>query len=292
MPNYDNDPEMKRVMQKFHDRTTQRFQEYDEKLKEQRQIFKDKCDKEIRKIILKDKIEKELTEKFVALDTNITTKDIPTCVCEKSSAEKTEKFCHNCGKTMGAIAPSWGFVSGIGYAAWTNYVAAKILEAGIKRGIEEGLSQIMKFTITSFPRAKTPSIAVTQLLSSGHFNSKITLFDIVQNINSTINGELEAKGFSEFSYIINVMSKKKTLNAFNSNFSQYSTPVTEAIDAAELAEGLKLATNTSILNNTIIASIVSIVVIVLVMVIIYLILRYRRKKQMNKKLQYIKLLKE
>ncbi|EWC87688.1 hypothetical protein PFNF54_03536 [Plasmodium falciparum NF54] len=76
-------------MQKFHDRTTQRFQEYDERLQEKRQICKDKCDKEIQKIILKDKLEKELMDKFSTLDTDIQSDAIPTCICEKSLADKT-----------------------------------------------------------------------------------------------------------------------------------------------------------------------------------------------------------
>ncbi|ETW39403.1 hypothetical protein PFNF135_06210 [Plasmodium falciparum NF135/5.C10] len=58
--NYDSDPEMKRVMQQFVDRTTQRFHEYDERMKTTRQKCKDKCDKEIQKIILKDKLEKQM----------------------------------------------------------------------------------------------------------------------------------------------------------------------------------------------------------------------------------------
>ncbi|EUR82666.1 hypothetical protein PFBG_00011 [Plasmodium falciparum 7G8] len=138
MPNYDNDPEMKRVMQQFHDRTKQRFQEYDEMLQEKRQICKDTCDKEIQKIILKDKIEKELTEKFVALDTNITTKDIPTCVCEKSSAEKTEKFCHNCGYALGSIAPNIGLLGGPGIYGWKIATLAFVKEFAAEAGAAKG----------------------------------------------------------------------------------------------------------------------------------------------------------
>ncbi|CDO61956.1 rifin, partial [Plasmodium reichenowi] len=78
--NYDNDPQMKRVMQQFGDRTTQRFKEYEERMKTARQKCKEKCDKEIQKIILKDKLEKELTEKLFTLQTDISTDDIPTCV--------------------------------------------------------------------------------------------------------------------------------------------------------------------------------------------------------------------
>ncbi|KYN92979.1 rifin, partial [Plasmodium reichenowi] len=54
MPNYDNDPQMKKVMQQFDDRASQRLREYDERLQEKRKKCKERCDKEIQKIILKD----------------------------------------------------------------------------------------------------------------------------------------------------------------------------------------------------------------------------------------------
>ncbi|ETW48419.1 hypothetical protein PFMALIP_03534 [Plasmodium falciparum MaliPS096_E11] len=47
--NYDNDPEMKAVMQGFDRQTSQRFEEYNERLLENKQKCKDKCDKEIKK---------------------------------------------------------------------------------------------------------------------------------------------------------------------------------------------------------------------------------------------------
>ncbi|KYN92996.1 rifin, partial [Plasmodium reichenowi] len=60
MPNYGNDPQMKEVINNFNKQTQQRFHEYDDRMKTARQKCKDKCDKEIQKIILKDKLEKEL----------------------------------------------------------------------------------------------------------------------------------------------------------------------------------------------------------------------------------------
>ncbi|ETW51725.1 hypothetical protein PFMALIP_00150 [Plasmodium falciparum MaliPS096_E11] len=139
MPNYDNDPEMKRVMQKFHDRTTQRFQEYDEKLQEKRQICKDKCDKEIQKIILKDKLEKQMAEQLTTLDTNITNDDIPTCVCEKSLADKVEKGCLRCGGILGSAMPQLGLIGGSAL-----YVAAvkSSVELGIKMGIQRAITNL------------------------------------------------------------------------------------------------------------------------------------------------------
>ncbi|EUT82881.1 hypothetical protein PFAG_03630, partial [Plasmodium falciparum Santa Lucia] len=134
--NYDNDPHMKEVMEIFDRQTSERFHEYDERMKTTRQKCKDKCDKEIQKIILKDKLEKQMAQQLTTLDPNITTEDIPTCICEKSLADKTEKFCLNCGKTMGGVAPGWGLVSGLWYATWTQYVT----QAPIQKGIEAVIS--------------------------------------------------------------------------------------------------------------------------------------------------------
>ncbi|ETW43926.1 hypothetical protein PFNF135_01703 [Plasmodium falciparum NF135/5.C10] len=132
LANYDNDPQMKEVMDNFNKQTQQRFDEYDERMKTTRQKCKDRCDKEIQKIILKDKLEKQMAQQLTTLDPNITTEDIPTCICEKSLADKTEKFCLNCGKTMGGVAPGWGLLSGLGYVGWTNYVTQTALQKGIE----------------------------------------------------------------------------------------------------------------------------------------------------------------
>ncbi|SOV84075.1 rifin PIR protein, putative [Plasmodium reichenowi] len=90
--NYDSDPQMKEVIENFNKQTQQRFEEYDERMKTTRQKCKEQCDKEIQKIILKDKLEKQMEEQLSTLETKIHTDDIPTCVCKKSVAEKTEKF--------------------------------------------------------------------------------------------------------------------------------------------------------------------------------------------------------
>ncbi|ETW58829.1 hypothetical protein PFMC_05288, partial [Plasmodium falciparum CAMP/Malaysia] len=93
MPNYDNDPQMKKIMDKFSKQTQQRFEEYDDRMVEKRKQCKDKCDKEIQKIILKDKLEKQMAQQLTTLETKIDTDDIPTCICEKSIADKVEKGC-------------------------------------------------------------------------------------------------------------------------------------------------------------------------------------------------------
>ncbi|CZT99160.1 rifin [Plasmodium falciparum NF54] len=291
IPNYDNDPEMKRIMQQFDDRTSQRFHEYDNRMIEKQQKCKDQCDKEIQKIILKDKLEKELMEKFATLQTDIQNDAIPTCVCEKSLADKTEKFCLNCGKTMGAVAPAWGLISCIGYVGWSQYVAAKIVEAGIKNGLEVGLLKVTEAatSMSQLTASDIPKITIEKMLSSGTFTDKMTFSDICNYINTIMSSELESKGYTKYTFALENIAKPSKIKY---HYSKQSADVLAAITEGKTAESLKLSPYTSILTNTIIASIIAIVVIVLVMVIIYLILRYRRKKKMKKKLEYMKLLKE
>ncbi|SOV78340.1 rifin PIR protein, putative [Plasmodium reichenowi] len=291
IPNYDNDPQMKEVMDNFNKQIQQRFEEYDDRMVEKRKQCKDKCDKEIQKIILKDKLEKELTEKFVTLQTDIQSDAIPTCVCEKSMADKTEKFCLNCGKTMGGVAPGWGLVGGLMYAGWTNYVAGIAAKAATKVGIDkaiEGLGNI--YTLSQF--------------SYMDWTAKITattydkVMELVQIVNQVSNMCVDPNPAMESSFCMASLSISN--NGQNSRFieliskeaAKAATKAGEVAKDAELAEVANYASTTSSLSTGITASIIAIVVIVLIMVIIYLILRYRRKKKMKKKLQYIKLLEE
>ncbi|SOV83857.1 rifin PIR protein, putative [Plasmodium reichenowi] len=289
--NYDNDQEMKVVMENFNKQTQQRFHQYDDRIVEKRMQCKEQCDKEIQKIILKDKIEKELTEKLGALKTDIRTEDIPTCFCEKSLAGKTEKVCLNCGKNMGGVASGWGLLSGIGYVAWTNYVAGIAAKAATKAGIAkaiEGLGNIFELYKVTF-------MDWTKMVTPTTYDKVMELVKIVNSVNNMCDASevAENTSFCTASYTLNTRGKS---SLFMQQISQQAAKA--AADAGEVAktagatETAKFATNTSILTNTIIASIIAIVIIVLIMVIIYLILRYRRKKKMKKKHQYIKLLKE
>ncbi|SOS81727.1 PIR protein, putative [Plasmodium sp.] len=321
VPNYDNDPETKSVMQQFLDRTTQRFQEYDEKLKEKRQICKDKCDKEIQKIILKDKIEKELTEKFVTLDTYIATKDIPTCVCEKSLADKTEKFCHNCGYGLGSIAPNIGLVGGPGIYGWKIAVLASVKEFAAKAGAAKGAVAAEAAGKKAIIGALQNFFRIDNLNGTpfqSFFNS--TPYTDVPKIASAIDTQmtescsstLAKSGYEAFCGL------RKTLKIIaepGEPMVEQKTVITEGVtqlvikakgtadfEAARVSSGTssKIITKGNALieagfnssTTSIYASIIVILIIVLIMVIIYLILRYRRKKKMKKKLQYIKLLEE
>ncbi|ETW17857.1 hypothetical protein PFFVO_03251 [Plasmodium falciparum Vietnam Oak-Knoll (FVO)] len=143
--NYDNDWEMKSVMDNFNKQTQQRFEEYDERMKTTRQKCKEQCDKEIQKIILKDKLEKELMDKFATLQTDIQSDAIPTCVCEKSLEDKMEKECLKCAQNLGGIvAPSTGVLAGIAEGALYVWKDAEIIAAkaaAVTEGAAKGLAE-------------------------------------------------------------------------------------------------------------------------------------------------------
>ncbi|SOV84228.1 rifin PIR protein, putative [Plasmodium reichenowi] len=300
--NYDNDPEMKRVMQQFQDRTSQRFHEYDDRMKTTRQKCKDRCDKEIQKIILKDKLEKKMAQKFATLQTDIQNDAIPPCVCEKSIADKVEKVCLRCGNVFGGgVAPSVGLLGGIGEAAMSawkvaalKYAIVAAREAGAAQGSIAGNAhgmEIVSFFLKGlkidqlFPRIYNPFVTTKP-------------FTEVTNLYSSILGEYRATCTgSEISCTLPIDHVPKVLEEALRKATQSAADLTkttsQSVTAAIKAEKTgEIAATYGAWKTTIIASIVAIVVIVLIMVIIYLILRYRRKKKMKKKLQYIKLLEE
>ncbi|CDO61541.1 rifin [Plasmodium reichenowi] len=282
--NYDNDPQMKKVMDNFNKETQQRLREYDDRMVEKRKQCKEQCDKEIQKIILKDKLEKELTEKFATLQTDIQNDAIPTCICEKSLADKTEKFCLNCGKTMGGVAPGWGLVSGLMYAEWINAAMEAAAQKGIEEGVKYGIEELSNFFVLN---KLIPISQIQSLINPANYFKKMTYVMFTQEVKISKCSE----GLNSNSRFCQFASYQKP-----QDFVKAASSIADnAKMTAELAEeeAMKAAAPAlSTYSNAIIASIVAIVVIVLIMVIIYKILRYRRKKKMKKKLQYIKLLEE
>ncbi|CDO61655.1 rifin, partial [Plasmodium reichenowi] len=302
MSNYDNDPKMKSVIDSFNKQTQQRFHEYDDRMIEKRKQCKNKCDKEIQKIILKDKLEKELTEKLSTLQTDMQSDAIPTCVCEKSVADKVEKGCLRCGGVLGGgVAPSVGLLGGIGIYGWKMGVPAAAAKAAAKveaafAAIEEG----MKSTIGGLE--VVPGLHTllqekfTDLVTPTNFYCEKALVAAVKNVKDTycVGNAIDTQAFCNY-------------KGTGGNPLWYAERVKPAAEVGEHTYKTVLASKTQIFTeknlaaveatNTscqtaIIASIVAIVVIILIMVIIYLILRHRRKKKMKKKLQYIKLLEE
>nr|SPJ13433.1 rifin PIR protein,putative [Plasmodium sp. DRC-Itaito] len=290
--NYDNDPQMKRVMQQFEDRTSQRFHEYDERLQEKRKQCKEQCDKESQKIILKDKLEKELTEKFSTLQTDIQSDAIPTCLCEKSLADKVEKGCLRCGGVLGGgVAPGvWLFgtfaVNKVTSALTTAAIAAA-KQAGIEAGVQAVIAKIME-------SGSIFNIVLTGVDWSNFINpSNYNTFDgLAKAVTNAVDWCKNTGNFLDrnMSMVQSILSNKETaFSNYVTGGKQVTAATTKSVKTAKLGE---VATQTTPLYNAITYSVLAIIIIILIMVIIYLILRRRRKKKMKKKLQYIKLLEE
>ncbi|KYN93010.1 rifin, partial [Plasmodium reichenowi] len=108
---YEKDAEMKSVKEQFDDRTSQRFEEYEERMKDKREKRKEERDKNIQKLIEKDKMDKSL-------------------------AEKVEKGCLKCGCALGGVAASVGLLGGIGIYGWEiSAIAAAAKKAGDAIGV-------------------------------------------------------------------------------------------------------------------------------------------------------------
>nr|SPJ13301.1 rifin PIR protein,putative [Plasmodium sp. DRC-Itaito] len=301
MPNYDNDPQMKEVMENFNKQTQERFHEYDERMKTTRQKCKDKCDKEIQKIILKDKLEKQMAEHFDTLQTDIQSDAIPTCICEKSIADKVEKGCLRCAQNLGGIvAPSTGVLAGIAEGAlivWkpaalkaaAKYAAAKGVAKGLAEGNTLGMEIFIKFL----------EVLKVDISKSVIFKSfvKTRPYTAAYNLESIISEQYGNLTWLKNSPRLVEATVRKVLVPGLEKATQSATA--KAVQVRTATTATIQTEQTDLINTicvtwdtTIIASVVAIVAIILIMLIIYLILRRRRKKKMKKKLQYIKLLEE
>ncbi|SOS80836.1 PIR protein, putative [Plasmodium sp. gorilla clade G1] len=321
--NYDKDPEMKSVMKDFHRKTSQRLQEYDERMIKNKQKCKEQCEKDIQKIILKNKIENELKDKLGRLETNINTKDLPICECEKSLTIKVEKSCLRCGGVLGSgIAPSVGLLGTVVVNEWTKAAKSALIKFATKKGIAEGIKAgdiagaakvvegLKTLGINDSGLGQLGSfIDPTNYTQASHISEVIYMkYRTTCTLHGSILGSGADKAMCDIIPNLGLTPEYATMHTSEQGLIRETVKKFVA-EATKLAEAKKAevtsATTTKIVTEktvvidatcssyytAIIASVVAILVIVFVMVIIYLILRYRRKKKMKKKLQYIKLLK-
>ncbi|SOS81863.1 PIR protein, putative [Plasmodium sp.] len=290
IPNYDNDPDMNSVREDFHKKTEQRFHEYDKRMIRNRQKCKEKCDKDIQKIILKDKMEKSLVE-------------------------KVEKVCLKCACGLGGVATSVGVLGTaiVNELKRISMFAAidAILADGVVKGAAKGVADVIAGlkalkidelfpeTLGSFISATNYNEAslITEMVNMRYIMTcKSPVSGVFYKPSNSICETMDGWKLIQGSDYVNVQMQ----NLIGEKVSKVVTAAeTAAETTAENVTAVSIKTNIPEVNATyaichtaIIASVVAILVIVLVMVIIFLILRYRRKRKMNKKQQYTKLLKE
>ncbi|ETW46404.1 hypothetical protein PFMALIP_05646 [Plasmodium falciparum MaliPS096_E11] len=300
--NYDNDPEMKSVMQQFHDRTTQRFQEYDERMKTTRQKCREQCDKDIRKIILNDKIEKQLKEKFSsALQTDIGANYLPKCTCEKSLSDKVEKTCLKCGGLLGGgITPTVGFFSTIVTYLLTD-AAAK--QAGIlaakKVSVEAGIQTFIQ---------QLSDMSNLHVLIGHKLVNLITPKTVgnIMELSKTIHETLQSTCFAAEPRINDVMTILCSTDSyiFDAQYLQQQVANIATKAAEEGAKAGALASQNAEANTWSLGTIsnffftnsagiafTTIVLIAIILLITYLILHYRKKKENEEKTTIYKIIK-
>ncbi|CDO61527.1 rifin [Plasmodium reichenowi] len=294
--NYDNDPQMKKVMNNFNRQTSQRFEEYKERLKDKRQKRKEERDKNVQEIIDKDKMEKSL-------------------------ADKVEKGCLKCGCGLGGVAASVGLFGGLGiYGSKTAAIAKAV--AAAQEAVKDGAmaATIKAAGAEAFKSAIIEGIEKefgVSILGVQRFESlfKSNTYTNVENIARAINTQYNPSscltgGHDAHPSICtwvteNFRAAQKIPGKVASTYESIKVGVENVVSEAQNAAGVaaQQATKDAIKASTdaveftyagcqtaIIASVVAILIIALVMIIIYLVLRYRRKKKMNKKAQYTKLL--
>ncbi|EUR76308.1 hypothetical protein PFBG_01229 [Plasmodium falciparum 7G8] len=303
---YDDDPDMKEIMNDFDRQTSQRFEEYNERMNKNRQKCKEQCDRDIQNIVLKDKIAKELKQQLTTLETNIDTNDIPTCVCEKSVADKVEKTCFKCGGVLGGGVPELGLLCGNGayelvqIAITAGVASAKkaAIEAGTQAGIQatiQGLTN--KLYIPTLNGQPLSALINANNFKDPYFLSGPIIGEYIDGIRDGIDKLNGILSFIHDRFSGNPDKIMKSISATTSDIAKKAGQVAEQM-TAETTEALTLkntaeATSASaIFSNPIVISFIVVVIIVIILLIIYLILRYRRKKKMKKKLQYIRLIKE
>ncbi|KNC35366.1 rifin [Plasmodium falciparum RAJ116] len=291
---YDDDTEMKSVKENFDRQTSRRFEEYEKRIIKNRQKCKEQRDKDIQKIIDRDKMEKSL-------------------------AEKIEKGCLRCGCGLGGVAASVGIfgtvaakelaksattaaielakeagaaaAEAVGAEAGKNAVIAELQEMGISTVGVQGLQSY--FVTTDYTNALTISRAIIKeyqpssciFVSSGTRQAFCTW--VTEQSKSVANIREMLQGNS-VSY---TKVTEKAVETIVSDAKKAAGKATEkAIEEAIKSSTAGVQAKYASCQTAIIASVVAILIIVLVMIIIYLVLRYRRKKKMNKKAHYTKLL--
>ncbi|KOB89258.1 hypothetical protein PFDG_04807 [Plasmodium falciparum Dd2] len=254
---YDDDTEMKSVKENFDRQTSQRFDEYEERMITQRQKYKEQRDKNIQQIIEKDRMDKSL-------------------------AEKIEKGCLICGCGLGGgVAPFVGLFGGLAVNEMKKVAAAASTKAGIAKAIE-GLGDIFGL------EAGSP-IPWMNKIHAGNYSNRMSLVEIVTILKNKCE-DGQALEDSLFCSASNSIAESGDTFEFSKNIYGMAA---NAADAARKAANGKYAEMTSvgtICSNPVVISAIVVVIIAVILLIIYLILRYRRKKKMTKKLQYTKLL--
>ncbi|EWC76598.1 hypothetical protein C923_02741 [Plasmodium falciparum UGT5.1] len=208
-PIYDKDADMKSVKENFDRQTSQRFDEYEERMQEKRKKRKEQCDKDIQEIILKDNMEKSL-------------------------AEKVEKVCLRCGFGLGGIGAGVGIFGAIAVNEWTKAATAAAVQKGIKVGIAKAIDDLgnivglSDFKLINWAAMVTPTT----------YNQRMKLVNIVNFVNNKCT-ESAAAGENLFCRATTAIGKQSSMldvQVISTQAADVALAAGEAAKAAEEAE--------------------------------------------------------
>ncbi|KNC37370.1 rifin [Plasmodium falciparum RAJ116] len=83
-----------------------------------------------------------MAQQFSTLHTDIQSDAIPTCICEKSIADKVEKMCLRCGGVLGSgVAPSVGLLGTVAIDQWKNAAITEVTKYALAKGAAKGVAE-------------------------------------------------------------------------------------------------------------------------------------------------------
>ncbi|SOS80083.1 rifin [Plasmodium sp. gorilla clade G1] len=212
---YNNDPDMKSVKENFDRQTSQRFEEYNKRMIKNRKKCKEQCDKDIQKIVVKDKMEKSL-------------------------AEKVEKGCLMCGCGLGGgVAPVWVWSAVYGMRHGHNMFLQRFFKRALKVGLDK-VTEIVKLEVLN--TIDIPIFDVKKLVFSGYFTDEMTLLDIFEYIKNNMFDIMTSDTYDQYSLGIKNISENPTW--ISERYIKQATDVLTAVAEGKAAETTKLATTT------------------------------------------------
>ncbi|SOS81831.1 PIR protein, putative [Plasmodium sp.] len=215
---YDDDTEMKSVKEIFDRQMSQRFEEYDERMKDKRQKCKEQCDKDIQEIIVKDKIDKSL-------------------------AEKVEKGCLKCGCGLGGVAASVGIIGPIAISE----VKKAALVAAAQKGIAEGIEAAIKGVKGIWGLAEVESVNFGELVTATNFSDQNLLGHALQ----TLGNEICVEGGAGYNKSFCLLADVKYGSRFAQGIAQQARAVAQNAGKVAKSAGdveISLANSTSFVN--------------------------------------------
>ncbi|SOV20389.1 rifin PIR protein, putative [Plasmodium sp. gorilla clade G2] len=305
-PNYDNDPEMKEVIEKYNERLEIRWKKYYELKKERERKYKEKYDKDIKEIILKDKIQKQLTKQLSALEKFTDMDDLDKGINEKEVASKVKKG-KKSKKTLGHNLSEWNILPNIDMHEWIRFSSKEAKSDCNIKNMKHALTKVgyvgtNKFTSIVNRNGKV-SVDMAQLFSSitSSSNAFIQRYmgdDFTSNGNkfksSSVSSIFIYALWEFFEHIVAPVSaalffKSGDTEGGNSQVTQCSG------GSSHTAHGQRAHVHGAdgpYYMTVLYDSFVTIYTIASILLIIYYILKYYRNLKVEKRMKYIKLLKE